>query len=346
MTADDDSRDDADVKRGSFDHIPVLLTEVLEVTAPSDGDVIVDATFGAGGYTRAILEAANCRVIAFDRDPSAINAAEGVSRDFPGRFDFVQAPFAELDQHLAEPVDAVVFDIGVSSMQLDDADRGFSFMSPGPLDMRMFAARGNVPEDGPDAAHLVNTLEADDLADLIFHLGEERRARQIARAIVRERETAPLTTTTALADLVARVYGRPPRDGRHPATRTFQALRIAVNDELRQLAQALYAAETMLRPGGRLVVVTFHSLEDRIAKRFFTVRSGRTSGGSRHRPEMIELSRPSFRLVNHRPLTPGNEEVTQNPRARSAKLRWGIRTEAPAPPPDYEGLGLPGWHPP
>ena len=346
MTADDDSRKQAGVKRGSFDHIPVLLSEVLEVTAPSDGDVVVDATFGAGGYSRAILEVANCRVIAFDRDPSVLPAASTLSDHFTDRFDFIQAPFAELDQHLTAPVDAVVFDIGVSSMQLDDAQRGFSFQSPGPLDMRMFAARGEAPEDGPGAAHLVNTLEEGELADLIFHLGEERRARQIARAIVRAREAAPITTTGALADLVARVYGRPPRDGRHPATRTFQALRIAVNDELRQLARGLYAAEAVLRPGGRLVVVTFHSLEDRIAKRFFALRSGRTSGASRHQPEMIELSRPSFRLVNHRPLTPGNEEVTQNPRARSAKLRWGIRTEAPPPPPDFTGLGLPGWQPP
>jgi 16S rRNA (cytosine1402-N4)-methyltransferase len=346
MTADDDSRDGADVKRGSFDHIPVLLSEVLEVTAPAEGDIIIDATFGAGGYSRALLEAAHCRLIAFDRDPSAVAAAESLSVEFPDRFAFFQAPFAELASHVTDPVDAVVFDIGVSSMQLDDADRGFSFQRPGPLDMRTFAARGEVPENGPDAAHLVNTLEEEELADLIFHLGEERRARQIARAIVRERANAPLMTTAALADLVVRVYGRPPRDGRHPATRTFQALRIAVNDELHQLAQGLYAAEKMLRPEGRLVVVTFHSLEDRIAKRFFQLRAGRTAGGSRHLPEKIELSRPSFRLVNHRPLTPGNEEVTSNPRARSAKLRWGIRTEAPAPPPDFSGLGLPRWRPP
>ena len=343
MTADDDSRSEADVKCGAFDHIPVLLSEVCEVTAPADGEVIVDATFGAGGYSRAFLEMADCTVIGFDRDPSAAGAAEALLAAFPGRLRFVPAPFAELDQHLDMPVDAVVFDVGVSSMQLDDPARGFSFMNPGPLDMRMFAAHGAVPEDGPDAADLVNTLDEKELADLIFHLGDERRARQISRAIVRERAAAPITTTTVLADLVARVYGRPPRDGRHPATRTFQALRIAVNDELMQLAKGLYAAEAVLRPGGRLVVVTFHSLEDRIAKRFLALRSGRTPGGSRHRPEMIQLSQPTFRIVNHRPLAPGNEEVARNPRARSAKLRWAVRTEAPCPAPDFEALGLPRW---
>ncbi len=346
MTADDDSRDAADVKRGSFGHIPVLLSEVCDVTAPAPGEVIVDATFGAGGYSRAFLEMAPARVIAFDRDPSAAAAAAALANEFPTRFEFVQAPFAELDQHLAEPVDAVVFDIGVSSMQLDDPARGFSFMSPGPLDMRMFAAAGAVPEEGPDAAELVNTLDEGDLADLIFHLGEERRARQIARAIVRQRRAAPITTTDALADLVSHVFGRPPRDGRHPATRTFQALRIAVNDELMQLARGLYAAEAVLRPGGRLVVVTFHSLEDRIVKRFLALRSGRTPGPSRHQPELIELSSPTFRIVNHRPLAPGNEEIARNPRARSAKLRWALRTEAPCPEPDFAGLALPRWRRP
>lgn len=347
MTADDDNRGRADVKCGSFDHIPVLLSEVCELVAPAAGELIVDATFGAGGYSRAFLELAECSVIAFDRDPSARAAAEALSRAFPERFQLVSAPFAELDQHISQPVDAVVFDIGVSSMQLNDPARGFSFMNPGPLDMRMFAAHGAQPEDGPDAARLVNMLNEGDLADLIFRLGEERRARQIARAIVRERGGAPITTTTQLADLVARVYGRPPRDGHHPATRTFQALRIAVNDELMQLAKGLYAAEALLRPGGRLVVVTFHSLEDRIAKRFLALRAGRTPGASRHQPELIEFAQPTFRIVNHRPLAPGNEEVARNPRARSAKLRWAIRTEAACTAPeDVEALGLPHWRPP
>jgi 16S rRNA (cytosine1402-N4)-methyltransferase len=345
MMADDGSREGADVRRGSSGHISVLLSEVLDAAAPADGDVVVDATFGAGGYTRAILEAAACTVIAFDRDPSARLAAGRVAADFPARFAFIAAPFAELADYVETLVDAVVFDIGVSSMQLDDPARGFSFSGEGPLDMRMFAARGEAQERGPTAAELVNTLDEADLADIFFHLGEERRARRIAREIVRVRSERPLATTGELATLVARVLPRSPREAHHPATRTFQALRIAVNDELGQFAEGLLGAEKILKPGGRLVVVTFHSLEDRIAKRFFQLRSGRTAGASRHQPELRQLSVPTFRIVNHRPLTPGNEEIATNPRARSAKLRWGIRTEAEPSPLDVSALGLPRWRP-
>ncbi|MEM7750986.1 MAG: 16S rRNA (cytosine(1402)-N(4))-methyltransferase RsmH, partial [Pseudomonadota bacterium] len=254
-------------------------------------------------------------------------------------------PFGNLQDavaDLSEPsVDGIVLDIGVSSMQLDQADRGFSFANDGPLDMRMFAAGGEQSEASPSAADLVNELEQSNLADIIYHYGEERRSRAIAAAIVRARAQAPLERTLQLADICTRVYGRRTNDKVHPATRTFQALRIAVNDELGELVRALAAAERVLRPGGRLVVVTFHSLEDRIVKRFFATRAGKTAGGSRHLPESIQFETPSFQIVNQRPLVPSNQEIAVNPRSRSAKLRYGIRTEAPAMPLDAEAMGLP-----
>ncbi|MEM8972639.1 MAG: 16S rRNA (cytosine(1402)-N(4))-methyltransferase RsmH, partial [Pseudomonadota bacterium] len=309
-------------------HIPVLLAEVLDKLHPQDGEIYIDGTFGAGGYTSAILDAASCHVLALDRDPQAIANGAALREQYAPRLDLKMMPFGNLQDavaDLSEPsVDGIVLDIGVSSMQLDQADRGFSFANDGPLDMRMFAAGGEQSEASPSAADLVNELEQSNLADIIYHYGEERRSRAIAAAIVRARAQAPLERTLQLADICTRVYGRRTNDKVHPATRTFQALRIAVNDELGELVRALSAAERVLRPGGRLVVVTFHSLEDRIVKRFFATRAGKTAGGSRHLPESIQFETPSFQIVNQRPLVPSNQEIAVNPRSRSAKLRYGI----------------------
>lgn len=341
MMADDGSRSGADVSRGSSDHIPVLLDEVIAVLAAAAGETIVDATFGAGGYTRAILEAADCTVIAFDRDPTAGPRAAALAEIYTGRLAFHASPFSAMAEVVDEPVDGIVMDIGVSSMQLDDPARGFSFQSDGPLDMRMWAAGEQVTDEGPSAADIVNTMGESQLADLIYHLGDERRSRAIARAIVKAREQAPLQRTRELAELVRRVYGKPPRDGHHPATRTFQALRIAVNDELGELFRGLAAAEKILKPGGRLVVVTFHSLEDRIVKKFFSERSRRSANASRHAPENRQVEAFGFRNVNHRPLGPSNQEIARNPRARSSKLRYGVRTDAKVEPLDPTRLGVP-----
>lgn len=326
-------------------HIPVLLPEVITSLQPADGGVYIDATFGAGGYTRAILDAADCRVIALDRDPAAVRDGADLVAAYSGRLTLLQECFGDLADvpeiqaagPIAGPIAGVVLDIGVSSMQLDEAARGFSFQSDGPLDMRMSAADG----DSPSAADLVNHLEQDRLADVIYRYGEERRSRAIAAAIVRARQKAPITRTPELAEICSRVYGRRLPHAIHPATRTFQALRIAVNDELGELVRGLAAAEQILAPGGRLVVVTFHSLEDRIVKRFFADRAGKTGGGSRHLPELIQNEPPSFQNVNPRPLVPGNQEIAANPRARSAKLRYGERTAAPARTLDAAALGLP-----
>lgn len=324
---------------GPVRHIPVLLREVLDALAPRDGERFIDGTFGAGGYTRAILEAAATRVIAIDRDPSAIRAGAALVKEFASRLTLAEGRFGTLDEiataHGVAAVDGVVLDIGVSSMQIDAPERGFSFQSDGPLDMRMAA-------DGPTAADIVNSAAEADLADVLYQLGEERRSRAIARAICREREKAPIETTGALARLVARTIGRPERD-QHPATRTFQALRILVNDELGELVAALSAAERVLKPGGRLVVVSFHSLEDRIVKRFLAERSGRRPATSRHAPPAAHSAPAAgFRIVNQRPLTPSQEEIAANPRARSARLRAAVRTAEPvAPPPDAQALALP-----
>lgn len=319
-------------------HTPVLLLSVLEQLRPRDGAAYIDATFGAGGYTHAILDAANCRVLAIDRDPAAVAGGAGLAAAFPGRLDIRQGPFSELatiatDAGLPE-VDGIVFDLGVSSMQIDEPERGFSFQSDGPLDMRM-------SREGPTAADLVNTLDEAELADILFHFGEERRSRAIARAIVRARSQEPLTRTLQLARVVSQVLGGRKIEGRHPATRTFQALRIAVNDELGEVAAGLAAAERLLKPGGRLVVVTFHSLEDRIVKRFLAERAGKTAIGSRHLPHVAQQRAPSFQIVNQRPVTPDEEEIADNPRARSAKLRAGERTDAPSWPLNTAELGLP-----
>ncbi len=312
--------------QGGARHIPVLLAQVLESLAPRSGGRYIDATFGAGGYTRAILAAADCRILAIERDPEAFEAGRALLATAAGRLILARNDFGRMEQEAAAAgfadVDGVVFDVGVSSMQLDDPARGFSFLHDGPLDMRM-------RREGPSAATLVNEAEEEELADILYNLGEERRSRAIARAIVRQREQAPITTTKALADIVERTLGRARGSDKHPATRTFQALRIHVNDELGELARGLAAAERLLRPDGRLVVVTFHSLEDRIVKRFLQARSGKEASGSRHLPPVDSFRKASFRILNPRPLTPDERELAANPRARSAKLRAAERLEAP-----------------
>jgi 16S rRNA (cytosine1402-N4)-methyltransferase len=321
-------------------HVPVLLDEVLEALRPAAGEIYLDGTFGAGGYSRAILDGTTCNVLALDRDPAVIVAARPLIERYGGRLRVVEAPFSTLD-HVAQVyetpegqplapvfIDGVVLDIGVSSMQLDQPERGFSFQTDGPLDMRM-SQGGRFA--GPSATDIVNTLDADDLADIFFRLGDEKRSRQIARAIVMDRDAEPFTHTLQLAGLVARILKTKKIDGRHAATRVFQALRIYVNDELGELVLALAAAERCLKPGGRLVVVTFHSLEDSIVKRFFRARTGRESKGSRHGPLNAEpQTPPSFQFVNHRPVNPSETEIARNPRSRSARLRSAVRTENPA----------------
>jgi 16S rRNA (cytosine1402-N4)-methyltransferase len=287
------------------------------------GGVYVDATFGAGGYTRLILDAADCRVIGIDRDQSAIARGADLVEAAGGRLTLVEARFSELETVVRnlghDAIDGVVADLGVSSMQLDEAERGFSFRHEGPLDMRMGAA-------GPSAADVVAAASERDLANIIYLLGEERQSRAIARAIVRARGEAPIRTTRALAEIVARVVRSRP-GAIHPATRTFQALRIFVNEELAEVAAVLPAAERMLRPGGRLAVVAFHSLEDRIVKTFLAAR-GRRPSGSRHQPEAAGPA-PTFRIITTRAVTPDEAEIAANPRARSAKLRAAERTDAP-----------------
>lgn len=317
-------------------HVPVLAREAVAALALKPGAIALDGTFGAGGYTRLMLDAASgVHIIAIDRDPSAIAAGQALVAESGGRLTLVEGRFSQLDELAAQAgmpaLDAVVLDIGVSSMQIDEAERGFSFRFDGPLDMRMGMA-------GESAADLVNEADEAVLADVIYHYGEERRARAVARAIVTARAEVPITTTRQLADIVSRVVHLPPGSV-HPATRTFQALRIAVNDELGEIARALHAAETALKPGGRLAVVTFHSLEDRIVKLFLANRSGRGAGGSRHLPA-IAAQAQTFRLVGPQPLVPSDAECAANPRARSAKLRVGERTDVPAQDADQDVLAL------
>jgi len=310
-------------------HRPVLLTEVLAVLSPRDGRVYVDGTFGAGGYSRAILDAADCIVWAIDRDPDAIRRGEEIAAEYRGRLKLVHGRFGEMDRLLAERnvqlVDGIALDIGVSSPQLDAPERGFSFRADGPLDMRMGA-------DGPSAADAVNELDEATLADIIWRLGEERKSRRVAHAIVEARREAPITRTLALAEIVRRAVPRA-RDGIDPATRTFQALRIHVNDELGELDRAMRAAERLLQPGGHLAVVAFHSLEDRRVKAFLRSRTGSSPRVSRHLPVAREEGRaPTFRLIRTGAIKPGPEEIDANPRARSARLRAAERTAAPAWP--------------
>jgi 16S rRNA (cytosine1402-N4)-methyltransferase len=310
---------------GKSRHEPVLLTEALAALEPKPGGIYVDGTFGSGGYSKALLRAADCFVYAIDRDPEAIAAGASVAREFAGRLTLIEGVFSEMDQLLAqagiEAVDGVVLDVGVSSMQIDAPERGFSFLRDGPLDMRM-GRQGNT------AADAVNTLSEDELKRIIAAFGEERRAHAIARAIVKARAGKPFTRTGELARTVESVLRRKPQDPIHPATRTFQALRIYVNRELEELVQALGAAERLLKPGGRLAVVSFHSLEDRIVKRFLSERSGAAPRPSRHQPQGSAPD-PTFVLLNRMPVTPKLKEVEANPRARSAKLRAAVRTAAP-----------------
>jgi 16S rRNA (cytosine1402-N4)-methyltransferase len=310
--------DGSAVAGGSVPHIPVLGREAVDFLNPSQNKRYIDATFGAGGYSKLLL-AAKSRVLGLDRDQTAIALGADLVAEAGGRLELVEANFSELGELAGEPVDGVVFDLGVSSMQLDRAERGFSFRHDGPLDMRM-------GHDGPNAADLVAKASERSLADIIFQLGEERQSRAVARAIVKARAEAPITTTKQLADIVASVVRHKPTDI-HPATRTFQALRMFVNDELGELVSGLAAAERALKPGGRLAVVSFHSLEDRIVKSFFADR-GATSAGSRHRPEVKKIE-PTFNVLTRRVVMPGEDEIAQNPRARSAKLRAAERTAAP-----------------
>jgi 16S rRNA (cytosine1402-N4)-methyltransferase len=310
-------------------HVPVLIRPLIAAVAPVAG-LWVDGTFGAGGYARALLDAGADRVIGIDRDPSVFALAQGWAGRYGDRLRLVEGTFSDLDSIAGGPVDGVVLDLGVSSMQLDQAERGFSFLRDGPLDMRMAA-------EGPTAADLVNTLPEAELADILFQYGEERASRRIARAIVAAR---PLTRTLELAAVIERCLPRAKPGQSHPATRSFQALRIAVNDEFGQLLAGLEAAERALGPGGRLAVVTFHSLEDRVVKRFLQLRSSTGGGGSRYAPER-PAEAPAFEIVTRRPVGPDAAELAENPRARSALLRVARRTDAPAAPAPRRDLGLP-----
>ncbi|MFB9269072.1 16S rRNA (cytosine(1402)-N(4))-methyltransferase RsmH [Bradyrhizobium erythrophlei] len=314
-------------------HISVLGREAVDYLAPRAGGIYVDATFGAGGYSRAILDVAGTRVIGIDRDRTAVLGGFDLVDRSNGRLTLVEDRFSELGEVCAaqgiDAVDGVVMDVGVSSMQLDQAERGFSFRLDGPLDMRM-------AQHGPTAADVIAKASESELANIIYIFGEERHSRGVARAIVAARKNAPITTTQGLAEIVAKVVRAKPNEI-HPATRTFQALRIFVNEELDELHLALTSAERVLKPGGRLVVVSFHSLEDRIVKNFLAER-GKVSGGSRHLPEVAQ-SAPSFQILTKRPVTPGEAEIAANPRARSAKLRAAERTAAPV----HKIDALPSW---
>jgi 16S rRNA (cytosine1402-N4)-methyltransferase len=304
-------------------HIPVLLGEIVSAASVADGEVVVDGTFGGGGYAAALLEAADCTVFAIDRDPEAIARGQALKARFADRLILREGRFGEMDRLAARAVDVVVLDLGVSSFQFDEADRGFSFRFDAPLDMRM----GKV---GASAADAVNQLSEAGLADVIYRLGEENDSRRIARVIVEARAAAPIETTGRLAEIVERAVGGRKGAKIHPATRTFQALRMLVNDEMGELARALAAAEALLKPGGRLLIVTFHSLEDRMVKSFLTERSASGGGGSRHMPEAPAGPAPSFRLQSRKSIAPSEAEIEANPRARSARLRVGVRTDAPA----------------
>ncbi len=313
-------------------HIPVLLTEVLDALTPAPGKIILDATFGAGGYSRAILSA-GADVIALDRDTHAITSGQTIVGEFGSHLALHHSKFSQLDEYAPQGgLDGVVLDIGVSSMQIDEAERGFSFQRNGPLDMRMSG-------EGVSAADVVNRAKVGDLIRIFAFLGEEKQASRLARAIEKRRLIEPFRTTRDLANLIELTTPRKAKDKIHPATRVFQALRIYVNDELGELAKALFACERVLKPGGRLVVVTFHSLEDRIVKKFLTDRSGKAAG-SRHRP-LIEDRAPIFLPLGKSMIVASQAEADINSRARSAKMRAAIRTDAPAPKADMRLFELP-----
>jgi len=304
-------------------HIPVLLQEVLEALHPQNGETYIDATFGGGGYTRAILEKSPCTVIAIDRDVQAIKRAENMARDYPN-LSYAHARFSEIPKVLSEKkidkVDGVVFDLGISSYQIDDGSRGFSFRFNAPLSMEM-------GKNDLSAYDVVNDFSESDIADILYQ-GEERFARKIARAIVQKRLENPIETTLELAEIIARVVPKS-KDAQHPATLSFQAIRLFVNEELLELQKALEFCKNIIRPGGRLVVVTFHSLEDRIVKDFLRKESGHFARPSRHVPDLTPQTKPLFSTPQKRPIAPSESECRLNPRARSAKLRYAIRTSVP-----------------
>ena len=300
-------------------HYPVMLPEVMTALSPKDGETYIDATFGGGSYSRAILAAANCNLIGLDRDEDAIKRGKLLEKEFPNRFKIIESEFSKIDEIGLSAVDGIVFDIGVSSFQIDEAERGFSFNKSGPLDMRMSAS-------GPSAADVLMNLNESDLANIFWQFGEEKNSRQIARAIVQDREKEPFNNTLLLANLCARINRKSNRSEKiNPATRVFQALRIFVNDELGELERALIAATNMLKPGGRLVVVTFHSLEDRIVKNFFNNSSG-AKQVSRYIPQASD-GEGNFKITTKKPVLPSASEIEINPRSRSAKLRAAIRTQ-------------------
>lgn len=329
-------------------HIPVLCGDVVRVLNPQADQTFLDGTFGAGGYARAVLEAAPCRLIGIDRDPNVIRDAQGFCAHYEDRVFLAHNRFSQMQDVIAQAraggfmgahsgidrIDGIMLDIGVSSMQLDEAGRGFSFMSDGPLDMRM-------SQDGPSAADAVNLLDEELIAEILWLYGDERRSRAIAKAIVAARAETPFETTGQLADLIANVLGRRPKDKKHPATRSFQALRIFINNELEELVLALIAAEKVLIEGGILAIVTFHSLEDRIVKRFFAQRMGRVGQPSRHQPALEQAGpEPSFKWLG-KDIAASKQELAQNPRARSARLRFGARTGAEPWPEDLAYKSLP-----
>ena len=310
-------------------HQPVMLDEVVETLQVKEGGHYIDATFGNGGYSRAILASANCQLMAIDQDPDAITRGQPLVEEFAPRFTLAHGRFSQmrdlLDQHyqandIADGVDGIVFDLGVCSTQLDQAERGFSFQKDGPLDMRM-------SQDGLDAAEVVNTASESEIADILYNYGDERASRRIARAIIKARSNAPITRTLQLAEIIRSVMPRPKPGQSDSATRSFQALRIYVNQEMAEIEEALEAAQALLKPGGMLVVVTFHSLEDRLVKRFIASRGGKVSRPSRHLPELDEAP-IFFEMITRKPLLPTDDEIATNPRSRSAKLRAARRLDA------------------
>ena len=302
-------------------HIPVLLNEIVDAVGAKEGDIVIDGTFGGGGYTKAILDKAKCQVFGIDRDPDAIERGKQLSEQLDGRLTMFEGCYGDMAALVNQKVNAVVLDIGVSSFQIDEADRGFSFREDGPLDMRM-------AQSGESAADVVNTYPEKELADIIYKYGEERHSRRVAKAIIEARKEEKITTTGQLATIVRSVVWQA-KDKIDPATRTFQGLRIYVNDELGELERGLEAAEQLLLPGGRLVVVTFHSLEDRIVKKFFKERSGSMPRGNKYMPDAGDTGpQATFKLINRKPIAPTDEECRENPRARSSKLRAGLRTDA------------------